>query len=193
MDSVVRDVVYAAALKKTDGSAPLAGAQFTIKGLTVSGSAGEYTVVSYNPADDAEESAVLDTDSNGKLYILGLAGDVSLTVTEYKAPDGYNKLTAPITVTPQLLSTAIYKQSGTIHYDAKGNVTSTQVDEKYDKTVVKNLTDLDEDAVVVVNNKGAELPSTGGIGTTIFYIGGSVLVLAAAILLITKRRMGNND
>ena len=45
----------------------------------------------------------------------------------------------------------------------------------------------------VENNKGTVLPSTGGIGTTIFYIGGSILVLAAAILLITKRRMSNND
>ncbi|MBR1560246.1 MAG: isopeptide-forming domain-containing fimbrial protein [Clostridia bacterium] len=45
----------------------------------------------------------------------------------------------------------------------------------------------------VENNKGAELPSTGGIGTTIFYVAGSIMVLAAAILLITKRRMGAND
>ena len=45
----------------------------------------------------------------------------------------------------------------------------------------------------IVNTQGVELPHTGGIGTTIFYIGGSILVLAAAILLITKRRMGNND
>ena len=43
------------------------------------------------------------------------------------------------------------------------------------------------------NNKGSTLPETGGIGTTIFYVAGSILVLAAAILLITKRRMGNND
>ena len=40
---------------------------------------------------------------------------------------------------------------------------------------------------------GPTLPSTGGIGTTIFYVAGSILVLAAAILLITKRRMGAND
>ena len=45
----------------------------------------------------------------------------------------------------------------------------------------------------IPNVKGVELPSTGGIGTTIFYVGGSLLVLAAAILLITKRRMGSND
>lgn len=41
----------------------------------------------------------------------------------------------------------------------------------------------------VVNNKGSELPSTGGMGTTIFYVVGSILVLGAAILLITKKRM----
>lgn len=41
----------------------------------------------------------------------------------------------------------------------------------------------------VVNNTGLRMPETGGIGTTIFYIVGGVLVLGAAILLITKRRM----
>lgn len=43
--------------------------------------------------------------------------------------------------------------------------------------------------VDVVNQKGSVLPSTGGIGTTIFYVVGAVLVLAAGILLVTKRRM----
>jgi LPXTG-motif cell wall-anchored protein len=41
----------------------------------------------------------------------------------------------------------------------------------------------------VENNKGTQLPSTGGIGTTIFYVVGGVLVLAAIILLVTKKRM----
>ena len=41
----------------------------------------------------------------------------------------------------------------------------------------------------VVNQSGATLPSTGGIGTTVFYVLGSVLVVGAAVLLITKRRM----
>ena len=45
----------------------------------------------------------------------------------------------------------------------------------------------------VENNSGATLPETGGVGTTIFYVAGSILVLAAAILLITKRRMGAED
>jgi len=41
----------------------------------------------------------------------------------------------------------------------------------------------------VENNSGTELPSTGGIGTTIFYVVGSILVVAAGVLLITKKRM----
>ena len=43
----------------------------------------------------------------------------------------------------------------------------------------------------IVNNRGATLPSTGGIGTTIFYVIGGGLMVAAAILLITKKRMEN--
>ncbi|MBR5514665.1 MAG: isopeptide-forming domain-containing fimbrial protein [Clostridia bacterium] len=43
----------------------------------------------------------------------------------------------------------------------------------------------------VLNVSGSELPSTGGIGTYIFIIGGSVLVVAALVLLITKKRMSN--
>lgn len=44
----------------------------------------------------------------------------------------------------------------------------------------------------VINNSGAELPSTGGIGTTIFYIIGAILVIGAGVLLVTRRRMTAN-
>ena len=44
----------------------------------------------------------------------------------------------------------------------------------------------------IVNTKGVELPSTGGMGTTLFYIIGAVLVLGAGILLVTRRRMSAN-
>jgi len=44
--------------------------------------------------------------------------------------------------------------------------------------------------VKVLNNTGTELPSTGGMGTTIFYVVGSILLVGAAVLLITKKRMG---
>ena len=47
--------------------------------------------------------------------------------------------------------------------------------------------------VMVENQTGTELPSTGGIGTTIFYIVGSLLAVGAVILLVTKKRMGKTE
>ena len=49
----------------------------------------------------------------------------------------------------------------------------------------------DRGEVEAENNTGAELPSTGGIGTTLFYVIGGVLVIGAAVLLIAKRRMND--
>lgn len=45
--------------------------------------------------------------------------------------------------------------------------------------------------IEVLNSTGSELPSTGGIGTTIFYVVGCLLMTGAVVLLVTKRRMGN--
>ena len=62
-----------------------------------------------------------------------------------------------------------------------------------DKTVTIEAHDYTaanlEQEVLVLNNKGSVLPSTGGIGTTIFYVVGSIMVVAAGVLLITKKRM----
>ena len=46
-----------------------------------------------------------------------------------------------------------------------------------------------DSSTAIANTKGVELPATGGIGTTIFYVIGTILVLGAGILLVTRRRM----
>ena len=97
------------------------------------------------------------------------------TLTETGAPAGYNKITSPITF-------EIGWDSATKNFKIEGTAPAGVV-LKDDGTI----------EVTVVNKSGSTLPSTGGIGTSIFSIGGSVLVLAAAILLITKRRMSIND
>jgi LPXTG-motif cell wall-anchored protein len=202
-DAVIK--TYAAALKKTDGSKALSGAKFKFYGLTVTETAaGIYTVSSYDATaydseaeeqDDSKLGTEMTVDSNGKLYIIGLASDVTLHGIETKAPDGYNKMDGEVTLTPQQTGEKIIKQSGEIKYDNKGNVisstnTTTTVKDTINET--PNLNKLDAAAVEVVNNKGNELPSTGGIGTTIFYVIGAILVLGAGILLVTRRRMNAN-
>ena len=96
--------------------------------------------------------------------------------TETAAPAGYNKLVAPIKVT----------------IDHEGNVnyaTKTTADGQYGDGVSANATQ----GIKVLNQTGTELPSTGGMGTTIFYVLGSILVVAAVVLLVTKKRMSASD
>lgn len=190
-DSVI--TTYAAAVKKTDGTDALAGAKFAVKGLTVTGSAGVYTVASYNPAADAELGTEMETDANGKLYIIGLEDGVTYSLTETVAPNGYNKLADSVNLSAQVLEKEIFAESGTRYYDAKGNLVSEESNSESSKTVEKNLSELDAAALEVENNAGTEMPSTGGIGTTIFYVVGGVMVAGAAIFLLTKRRMAGNQ
>lgn len=61
------------------------------------------------------------------------------------------------------------------------------------KDPVKVIVNANNALVVEVpNNTGAELPSTGGIGTTIFYVVGGILVVGAAVVLTTRKRMEKN-
>ena len=173
---------YGTALKKVDGQTKeaLKGAKFQVPGLTVkavTGEPGVYKVVSYN-ATSTTAGTEMSTNDAGKLYILGLASDVTLSATETAAPEGYNKA----------------ETSGTRYYDKDGNLVSEEVTggSKKENLEANYATVLDPTAVEVVNNKGTELPSTGGIGTTIFYVIGAILVLGAGILLVTRRRMNAN-
>lgn len=180
---------YAAALKKTDGTNGLAGAEFQVAGLiaeeTEEGS-GIWVVKSYKSTNTP---TTLTTDKNGKLYIVGLKQGLELRVTETKAPDGYNKLNETKTLSPKVLNHKVYYTEGTINYDADGNIVSQAVTGGSYEEALINLADLDGDALTVINNKGTELPSTGGIGTTIFYIVGGVMVAGAVVFLLTKRRV----
>lgn len=181
---------YAAALKKTDGTNALAGAKFKFNGLTVTAGdeAGVYIVSAYDP-QSTTPGTEMSTDTDGKLYIIGLGEDVTLTGTETVAPDGYNKLESTFTMPAQKLEEEVITTSGTRYYDADGNLVAEESSTTTSKTVEKNLSDLDATAIEVVNNAGAELPSTGGIGTTMFYIIGSILVIGAGVVLVTRRRM----
>ena len=188
--TVVEETIYtyAAALQKIDeNKKPLAGAKFSAKGLTVSGSAGDYIVTAYDASENAAAGTEMECDAQGQLVIRGLPSDVTLTLTETKAPDGYNQLTGTASLTPVKVGEKITSSEQTIYYDENGKVTAKETATSYQKTTYN--VNLLKEATQVVNQKGAELPSTGGIGTTIFYIIGAILVIGAGVVLVTRRRM----
>ena len=87
---------------------------------------------------------------------------------ETKEPDGYNRLAAPIKV--EISAT----------YDDAGTGAAT---------VAYNENDVANPDIKVLNQTGTELPTTGGMGTTLFYVVGGLLVAVAVVLLVTKKKM----
>lgn len=122
--------------------------------------------------NNATEATKVKTPANGNITFEGLdAGTYYLEET--KAPVGYNKLTAPITVVID---------RGTLPTVASQTISYTV---KYGDTTA------DDHIVRVENKAGTVLPSTGGMGTTLFYVIGGGLMVAAIVLLVTKKRMEN--
>lgn len=118
-------------------------------------------------------------DANGVLTFKGL-GNGTYTINELVAPNGYNLLTDPITVT---VSFDVANKKWTATKDGIA-LPDTAFTETAANGATFNVFEFD-----VVNQSGSLLPSTGGIGTTIFYVVGAVLVIGAGILLVTKKRM----
>ena len=129
----------------------------------------------------------ITTPDTGVIVVKGVKSG-SYEITEVTAPAGYNKLTAPVTV--QAVKTSSTSTHTTVYLDKDGNVVDVSAKE------IEVKVDIDTIAatpLVVVNKAGTELPSTGGMGTTVFYILGFVLVMGAVVLLVTKKRMSNAD
>ena len=114
--------------------------------VAVSGSDGIYRLADSTDTNTLSSFTTLD---GTKITIEGLDEDVEYSLLETSAPSGYNKLDAPVSVTP-------------------------------------NGSELE-----IANNKGTELPSTGGTGTIVLVTVGSVLFVGLGILLVTKKRLYN--
>lgn len=156
---------YKFQLNKTDGENALQGAQFAL----YDGDAEVKLVLNedgttYRVAttDDTNTTTTIDMTTNTTVYITGL-DNKSYTLKETKAPDGYN-LAADTVI---------------------GSTTSDETNQ-----VVAVNADYGS-GVTVVNHSGGLLPTTGGIGTTIFYALGAILVIGAGVALIVRRRMNS--
>ena len=112
--------------------------------------------------DKSSTDNILTSPENGEFVIQGLkAGTYYLK--EIEAPKGYNLLAKPIAV------------NLSIDPNGSGKITIYQDSNEVNK-------------IKVENKSGSILPSTGGIGTTIFYIAGAFLVLISGVVLIAKKR-----
>ena len=163
---------YSFDLVKTDNSNKLlAGAQFEL--YTDKNCTDKVALVkdgdNYRVASATEKattnftSAVIVSNDTSKITVNGLKGETSYWLKEIKAPKGYNELEEPYEFTM-----------------GANNMSATL-----------NGTQWGDGGVHVINNAGTTLPSTGGMGTTVFYVVGGGLMAVAVVLLVTKKRMEN--
>lgn len=162
---------------KTGSKEKLAGAKFSLytsetdakngtNPIKVTGSNGNYVV---NPESTTTEfESVKSIDVEGyNLRVNGLA-EGTYYLVETKAPDGFNKLTAPIVI----------------------KITKSTTGNEEDWTLSKN--DVKEDKIIdVENSTGSMLPSTGGMGTIAFTVVAALLVLGVAVSFIRDRKREN--
>lgn len=138
-------------------------------------------------ADNEEDGSTLKSDENGLFKVIGL-DDGTYYLKETKAPDGYNKITEPIQIV--IAAATVNDQNWEATEGPEDALTALEIKVTVGSTTTSGTGDTESGIVAtdIENNKGAELPETGGMGTTIFYVLGAILVLGAGGLLIARRR-----
>lgn len=168
----------------TENTKKLADAEFVLK--RNAGENTEYAVVTNGKlekwVDSIANATKLVTGVDGLVKVAGL-DDGTYYLEETKAPSKYNKLSEDVTIVISASTENNQTWNGTAS-DALTKIDVTANGKKSDGNVNEGSV-----KVTVENNQGSTLPTTGGMGTTVFYVVGSILVLGAAILLITKKRM----
>lgn len=138
-------------------------------------------------SDSENNGSTLKSDNNGLFRVIGL-DDGTYYLKETKAPDGYNKLQSPIKIVITATTTNGQEWNGV------ANTALTALTIAVDNgTANAGNVNTGTVSTQVENNKGATLPETGGIGTRIFYAVGAVLMIGAAVILITRKRTEKNQ
>ena len=133
-----------------------------------------------------EPSEEVPTDRNGIARFEGIRRNTTYYLRETKAPSNYMTAGPWILVVGSdnaTLYLATEKSDGTLEKAGETGTTLTATGTD-PKVLPVTLSDI---------SLGYELPQTGGMGTTLFYVLGGVLVLAAVVLLVTKKRMRSEN
>lgn len=154
--------------------------------IKVTGTTPNYVINDGTKADTTTQYIMetADGDNLGQLNITGLNKGVYY-LYETKAPDGYNRITEPI----KIEITEATTEKGT---DSNFSVTSL----KYKINDGEEKTGTTETGVIsanVENTSGSTLPSTGGMGTKLFYTIGGILMAGAAIVLVVRKRRSDAE
>ena len=161
---------YKTVINKVDSSnKPLTGAAFKLEKVLKNGS--KKTVKEYKITEDEE-------DRNRTTFEFTGLDDGQYILTETETPDGYNTM-HPIKFT--ITASHDTESADPKLTDLNGNLVDGQITFATDKekgTLTAN----------VVNYKGSELPSTGGMGTTILYVAGAIMILAAGAFLVMQKK-----
>lgn len=130
---------------------------------------------------------ILTSDANGLFKVSGLE-DGTYYLREIQAPTGYNLLEDDVQVV--ITATTANGQN----WDGVAGNALTGLTVAVDNGALQNG-DIDTGIVnvTVANNQGSTLPETGGMGTTVFYVVGGVIVAGVLVLLVAKRRMGRAE
>ena len=139
-----------------------------------------YSKTTVKTETTAQEDVIANAavDNDGILRFDGLAAG-EYTITEVKAPDGYNLLKAPVTIT---ISWAAPADPSALT-GCTWNVTG-------DGSAGENQASVENGIIIlrIENESGFLLPSTGGAGTVLFYALGGLLVISAGTILLARRR-----
>lgn len=150
--------------------------------IKVTGTTPNYVI---NDGTNTDTKYIMETASDGKLNITGLNKGVYY-LYETKAPYGYNRITEPIKIE---ITEATTEKAENGEFSVKtlkytiGNGTEQTVENATTGTISAN----------VENTSGSTLPSTGGMGTKLFYTIGGILMAGAAIVLVVRKRRSDAE
>lgn len=145
----------------------------------------EFTLTKKLKDGTTKDIAVAKSQDGVRFTFKGL-DDGEYTLTETVTPEGYNTID-PITFTVAATHGTEWDGEGVrgnLITAFTGNAASEEITFTPDKGTGALTTN-------VINKSGTTLPSTGGMGTTVFYVVGGGLMAVAVVLLVTKKRMEN--